>query len=203
MSCQLLSVLVTLSLWSVFGFAAGPTEAAQDGPTRWERVGRTDVHRGERRTSYPSITKVADGSLLVLFASQNAEQEKAGTGDLLRVRSSDAGKTWSQSRVVVQGKGCEPRAAGTLTTLKDGRIMAPFAEFRDAQATSTVRILTSSDDGKHWQVSDATFSIPLPDEMILAAGDGSNLEIRWAAIIHDHGLQSCTIMGNICRRSST
>ena len=161
MSCQLLSVLVTLSLWSVFGFAAGPAEAAQDGPTRWERVGRTDVHRGERRTSYPSITKVADGSLLVLFASQNAEQEKAGTGDLLLVRSSDAGKTWSQSRVVVQGKGCEPRAAGTLTTLKDGRIMAPFAEFRDAQATSTVRILTSSDDGKHWQVSDATFSIPL------------------------------------------
>ena len=159
---QLLSVLVTLSLWSVFGLAAGPAEAGgQDGPTQWERVGRTDVHRGERRTSYPSITKAADGSLLVLFASQNAEQEKAGTGDLLLVSSSDAGKTWSQSRVVVQGKGCEPRAAGTLTTLKDGRIMAPFAEFRDAQATSTVRILTSNDDGKHWQVSDATVSIPL------------------------------------------
>lgn len=150
-----------MSLWSVFGLAANPAEAGQDGPARWERVGRTDVHRGERRTSYPSITKVADGSLLVLFASQNAEQEKAGTGDLLLVRSSDAGKTWPQSRVVVQGKGCEPRAAGTLTTLKDGRIIVPFAEFRDAQATSTVRILTSNDDGKHWQVSDATVSIPL------------------------------------------
>ena len=161
MPCQLLLVLGRLSVWSVCVLAAGPAEADQDGPTRWERVGRTDVHRGERRTRYPSITKAADGSLLVLFTGQNAEQEKSGVGDLLLVRSTDAGETWSQPCVIVQGKGCEPRAVGTLTTLRGGRIIAPFAEFRDAQAASTVRILTSNDDGNHWQVSDATVSVPL------------------------------------------
>jgi len=176
------------------------SKAGQDAPTCWERIERVEVYNAPRRARYPSIARAADGSLLVLLSGQNAEQEKAGNGDLLLVRSTDNGHGWSEPRVVYQGKDCEPRAVGTMTRLADGRIIAPFAEFREAQAASTVRMLTSHDDGKSWQVSEPAATLPLawwaPCGKVIETADGtlvmpvygavSEAELR--ATIHHSGL---------------
>lgn len=198
MSCRVL--LVALSACAVFMPNVPPAVAGQNGPACWERVGRVAVYDAPRRARYPSIAKAADGTLLVLLTQQTAEQEAAGGGDLLLVRSSDDGKTWSPPQVVYQGKDCEPRAVGTMTALAHGRIIAPFAEMRDAQATCAVRILTSGDGGQSWQASDPAVTLPLAwwapcGKMIETAGGTLVMPVYGAlsradlkATIHNCGL---------------
>lgn len=175
-------------------------EAREEGLAQWERVQRVNVFNSPRRARYPSIARVANGSLLVLFTRQTATQEKDGLGDLLLVRSVDDGQTWLPPSVVYQGKDCEPRAVGTMTVLEDGRIIAPFTELRNAQTTSTVRILTTGDSGNNWQVIDPEVTIPLawwaPCGKMIETGNGTLVmpvygalsEADLKATIHNCGL---------------
>ena len=130
-------------------------------PYEWERTKRLTVNNSPRRARYPSITKAVDGSLLVLFTRQSAEQETVDQGELVWVRSTDKGETWSKAVSVFRGGKGVPRAVGTMVTLKSGRIIAPFAELGEAQATSKVHLLSSGDNGKNWQVSEVKAKIPL------------------------------------------
>ena len=143
---------------------------------RWERVQRVAVYNSPRRARYPSITRSADGSLLVLFTRQNLEEEEAGLGDLVLVRSADEGQSWSDGQVVLRGQAGEPRAVGTMTTLNSGRIIAPFTELNYSEGTSTVRLLTSDDGGRDWQVIDPDVTIPLswwaPCGKVIETADG-------------------------------
>jgi len=129
-----------------------------DRPFAWERVKRVAVYNSPWRARYPSITRADDGLLLVLFTRQSVEQEQAGLGDLVLVRSTDEGETWSEGQVVFSGEAGEPRAVGTMTALKNKRIIAPFAELDYSRVTSTVRLLTSDDGGKSWQLSNPVVS---------------------------------------------
>jgi len=143
----------------------------------WERAKRVTVYDSPRRARYPSITETRDGSLLVLLTRQTAEQEAAGLGDLVVVRSSDGGESWSQPTTVFEGRAGEPRAVGTMTTLKSGRIVAPFAELGDSQATSTVRLAASEDGGESWSVGVPNVTIPLtwwaPCGKVIETADGT------------------------------
>ena len=119
----------------------------------WERDTRSFVYLHERRTRYPSIARTKNGNLLGLFTRQTEEQENKGIGDLLLVRRSLDGKWWMRPEVVFEGLDGEPRAAGTMTTLSSGCIIAPFVLLRDADTTSELRVLISADDGESWFAS--------------------------------------------------
>ena len=124
----------------------------------------------------PSICKAADGLLLLLFTRHTHQQENEGLGDLLLVRSNDGGLTWSeQPELIYAGRNGEPLAVGTLTALSDGRMLAPFAELSDKQASSRVRILMSDDGGKTWRVDDPQVTVPLvwwaPSGRVVEADD--------------------------------
>ena len=127
----------------------------------WERTKRVTVVDAERRARYPSITRAKDGSFLVLFTRQNGEQEEANLGELALSRSIDKGDTWSEPSVIFKGETGEPRAVGTMTALKSGRIVAPFTELDRTRVTSKVRLLSSKDNGGSWQVSDVKADLPL------------------------------------------
>ena len=169
-------LLITLFVCTVFGLAARPATAGQDGPACWERVVRVAVYNAPRGARYPSIARATDGSLLVLFTRQTAEQEKAGRGDLVLVRSADGGKTWSEAKRVYQGKDGEPRAIGTMTVLKSGRILAPFAEWINGGTQSVLRVLVSGDDGENWSAVEPKTDSPLawlsPSGRLIETEDG-------------------------------
>jgi len=145
--------------------------------SEWERVKRVTVHNSPRRSRYPSIARAGDGALLVLFMRQTAEQETAGQGDLVLARSTDEGQSWSDAEIVYTGREGEPRAVGTITILNSGRIIAPFAEFGEAQTTSRFRLLSSEDNGKRWQVNDPSANVPLiwwaPCGRVIEISDGT------------------------------
>ena len=147
--------------------------------SEWERAKRVTVYNSPRRARYPSIMRAGGGALLVLFMRQTAEQEAAARGDLVLARSTDEGQTWSDGTVVFQSREGEPRAVGTMTILKSGQIIAPFAEFGEAQMTSRFRLLSSEDSGKNWQVNDPTENVPL----IWWAPCGRGIEISDDALV--------------------
>ena len=95
----------------------------------WQRDHRTVVHDSSWRARYPSIIRAADGSLLVLFTKMSHHQEDAESGDLVLVRSSDNGESWSNGRVVYQAHKGELRAMGTLTALRSDRIIYGTCQF--------------------------------------------------------------------------
>ena len=88
----------------------------------WERVERCIVAKSPQRDRYPSIVSNTDGVLLVLFTQQTPQQDRAGLGDLVLVSSTDEGKNWSKAEVVYRGEHGEPRAVGTMSVKKNGRI---------------------------------------------------------------------------------
>jgi len=142
----------------------------------WERVKRVEVYNSPLRARYPSIVRTTDDSLLVLFTRQLDEQEQAGLGDLVLVKSIDEGQTWSEGQVIFTGQAGEPRAVGTMTRLTTGQVIAPFAELNESQSTSTFFLLISDDSGKNWRVSNPEVSNPLiwwvPCGKVIEVGDG-------------------------------
>ena len=162
-------LLITISVYPLL-----PTKAAQ---IEWQRTHRVTVFDAPLEARYPSVTKVGNETLLVLFTRRNADQIAAGNGELVIVRSTDGGDTWSDPTVVVSVQGAEPRAVDTMTTLNNGTIIAPFYELRDDQKESTVKLLISPDDGQTWQVQPIRADVPLswwaPHGKILETSDGT------------------------------
>ena len=169
------AILTALSVVLAWGSSASGAKSS----SAWKRVKRVAVYTSPRRARYPSITTAADGSLLVLLTRQTVEQEKAGRGDLVVTRSADKGVTWSGGRVVFHGDVGEPHARGTMTTLKSGRIVAPFAEISASRGAprSTLRLLSSDDNGTTWQASALKVTSELtwlaPSGKVLESADGT------------------------------
>ena len=144
--------------------------------SEWERVKRVTVHNSPRRSRYPSIARAGDGALLVLFMRQTAEQETAGQGDLVLARSTDEGQSWSDAEIVYTGREGEPRAVGTMTILNSGRIIAPFAEFGEAQTTS--RFATTEFRRQRKTLAGERPKCKCPTDLVGALWE-SNRNIRW------------------------
>ena len=175
-------------------------DMTEDRAGQWERVSRVQVYNSPRRARYPSVAAQTDGSLLVLFTRQTGEQEAHETGDLLLVRSDDQGRTWSEPETVFEGRDGEPRANGTLTVLRDGRVLAPFAVLGPEQTTSAVRLLTLDGAGRDGQVSGVQADCPLawwaPCARVVETADGTLVmpvygaatDARLRATLHGCGL---------------
>ena len=161
---------------SVLAFSVATTTADNhlEQPSSWHRVKRVAAYKSPRRARYPSITTAKDGSLLVLLTKQTADEETAGHGSLVLVRSTDGGTTWSDGRTVYRGTYGQPRARGTLTRLQSGRIIAPFVEL--GEDTHTARMLSSTDNGNNWQVNELDATLPFawwtPSGKVLESSDG-------------------------------
>ena len=144
---------------------------------QWQREKRVALIDSDRRVRHPSIARVADRSLLVMYTRQNAEQEAAGVGEFVVTRSTDEGDGWSEGTVVFEASEGEPRASATMTALADGRVLAPFTELADQQQRSTVRLLESGDQGQTWAVRSVQVDLPLvwwaPSGRIVQASDGA------------------------------
>jgi len=183
----LLPLMVAFALmgWS-WSMHASPTTTAR---YEWQRVKRVEVFNSDRRARYPSITRAADGSLLVLFTQMTAEQETIGRGDLLLVRSTDGGQSWSDARVLFRGHRGEPRALGTMTALANGQLIAPFTELANAQTVSTVRLLTSSNNGNSWKDTKVNANVPLvwwaPCGKLIESADGTLVMAVYGAAVED------------------
>ncbi len=145
-------VLLTWFLASLF---------AVSGHAQWQRAKRVAVYRSPQRARYPALVKGLDGSLLVVFTRQTAEQEAKGHGDLMLMRSADQGQTWSPARIIHKSGLGEPRAAGTMTRLNSGDLILPVAVLQQRQTTSQVPVLTSADSGRSWKSLDTAFDVPL------------------------------------------
>ncbi|MBI3922835.1 MAG: exo-alpha-sialidase, partial [Armatimonadetes bacterium] len=144
----------------------------QAGSDTWQRDDRAIVYQHEGRARYPGVCRTPQGRMLILFTRQTEEQEKEETGDLIVLPRSPDGKWWIRPRVVFSGDGV-PRAAGTMTTLADGRIIAPFVLLCSADAESSLRVLESRDDGDTWTVGSPVEQKPLA----WAAPNGRPFEI--------------------------
>ena len=122
----------------------------------WQRGERVFAYLGENRTRYASVTRAQDGRVLILFTHQTQEQEEAGSGELWLLRRTRDGEWWEQPEPLYQGTVGEPRAYGTLTTLGSGRLIAPFVEVDDRDATGQMQLLASDDDGRTWDTAPLT-----------------------------------------------
>ena len=104
--------------------------AAAEQPTSddlWSRTKRVFTWDAPHRARYPSIERTVEGELIVLFTSISQEQEKTGVGELMLLRSSDDGGTWSDPVSVYVGQQGEPRSMGSLTRLPSS---GPYSEVK-------------------------------------------------------------------------
>ena len=158
----------------------------------WQRDSRTFVYLAERRARYASITRNAEGRLLVLFTHQTEEQEKNGSGDLFLVRRTKDGDWWFYPETIYEAREGEPRAYGTMTSLRSGKLIAPFAELDDRAGKSIVRILLSPDGGESWSAS-----APLATDPLVWAAP------YWPCLLTPAGLRPTVVVINGYRHHDT
>lgn len=120
----------------------------------WRRTGRVVACETPHRARYPSLARNAAGEVVLLFTQASREQEAAGRGDLMMIRSADGGATWSGPARVCEGTVGEPRTMGTLTRLSSNRLIAAVAEIGAATGPERIRLLVSDDDGRTWRAGE-------------------------------------------------
>ena len=121
----------------------------------WQRTHRVFAYESPRRARHPSLAENQAGDLILLFTRVTVDQEAAGVGDLMLIRSTDRGESWSAPKTIYPGKRGEPRTMGTLTNLAAGKLIAMATEKTgDADDDWQVRLLTSDDGGAHWKTTD-------------------------------------------------
>ena len=145
----------------------------------WSRTRRVFTWDAPHRARYPSMARSSEGELVILFTAVNQEQENAGVGELMSLRSSDDGQTWSDPTPVYTGQNGEPRSMGSLIQLPSGELMAVVSEMRKRPQPESVCVIRSKNGGVNWEVCDA-FSFPdvqwgCPHGPIIEAHDGTLL----------------------------
>ena len=121
----------------------------------WNRTHRVFAYEAPRRARYPSLALDQEGRLLLLLTQISQDQEQAGQGDVVMIRSADKGETWSAPTRIYEGKIGEPRTMGTLARLSSGKLLAVVAEFVRDGKPEQVRLLSSENGGESWEVSGA------------------------------------------------
>gem|GEM_PF-3347095 len=143
----------------------------------WDRVGRAAVCRCRGRGRYGSVAATAAGELLVLFTCGPETAGAAAAAELVLCRSGDGGRTWSAPLTVRREEGGEPRAAGTMTRLRSGTILAPYVLWPQQESPSVLHLLASEDGGLSWTVSKPISTTPCvwlqPTGRLLEEEDGT------------------------------
>ena len=145
--------ILTVAIASTFPAAAVTPQDLdlKSGGGLFARMWRASACVDTRNPRCPSIEKNGRGELLLMFACD------AQDGPILTIAySHDEGKTWSRPQPVYTPAEATPRALGTLTRLSSDRLLAPFDE-----GVGTLRLLSSTDDGDTWDLSEPVNCSPL------------------------------------------
>ena len=193
---------VSLAVWAgiLSGGSGGVEMKASD--DLWTRTHRVFACEAGHRARYPSIARNAAGELVVLFTQVSEEQESAGGGDVVMIRSGDRGETWSEAVRVYEGEAGEPRTMGSLTTLASGELLTVVTETGKDGGPVSVRMLRSGDGGRNWEAGEsgghagavdarphgrlvelADGTLIMPVYGVAGEGDGGKL---WAGIARSH-----------------
>lgn len=101
-----------------------------------------------RNTYFPSVAKLANGQLLVVYYDSPAHTSP--TGRIALVRSRDLGRTWSAPEIVVDTPLDDRDPSITVT--RRGRILLSYFVHDDnaVPSSSEVFVIRSDDDGATW-----------------------------------------------------
>ena len=139
----------------------------------WSRTHRVNAYDAPRRARYPSLARNSDGQFVLLFTSVTKEQEDNGVGDIMIIRSTDEGASWSSPEIVYPARDGIPTTAGSLTMLGSNKLVASLAELDKDSKAKSFRMLTSTDGGIAWDVG---APLNLPDVVKWACPYGQLIE---------------------------
>jgi hypothetical protein len=130
--------------------------------------------------AFPDVCRLQDGRLLCVFyagyghiALPNAKLPKGGC--IAASYSSDEGKTWSDSKIIIDTP-LDDRDA-SVVQLKDGRILCNFFTYqpKDGGVTTNTLLSESSDGGKTWSEPKILFTDTPTSQPIRVLSDGTLL----------------------------
>ena len=121
----------------------------QESHELWSRVKRVSAYDAPRRARYASLGRTVDDQIVCLFTRASEDQEAAGTGEIVSIRSADRGQNWTEPTTVYPGRAGEPRTMGTLATLSSDQLVAAVVEMGDGPRPQAVRLATSRDGGRN------------------------------------------------------
>lgn len=124
--------------------------ASQVVPGTGTNVGRPDVvvarQNGEYNTFFPTVERLRDGELVVVY--YESPEHMHHLGRIALVRSRDEGQTWSAPVVVVDRPGINHRDPSIIET-SHGTLIVSYYLFFDMRSLG-VFVLRSEDRGKTW-----------------------------------------------------
>ena len=155
-------------------------EAALPTVTVKDPLGAIEAH-GE---APPQLAADAGGGISVLYAvGKEVPGERFPRSALRFVRSTDAGRTWSDPRTVNDGAEFGSHNFHALTAAPDGTLLATWLDAR--RGKSGVWMSRSTDGGRSWETNRPIYSdptCPCCRTAVAVASDGS-IYVAWRAIL--------------------
>lgn len=94
---------------------------------------------------WPTVTKLANGEIFVLFNASTGHKANR----LVYTKSTDNGKTWSKPKLFIEGPEGYLDAAGMITQLSDGTLVA-WHDRRNREGKGEIWVSRSEDNGATW-----------------------------------------------------
>jgi sialidase-1 len=138
----------------------------------------------------PSLLVAANGDLLAFCEGRRNSAADSGDIDLLERRSTDGGRTWSQTQVVLDtgdntaGNPCPvvDRATGRIwlaLTCNPGSDAEKAIVAGTSSGTRTAWVMYSDDHGRSWSTArEITATAKRPDWTWYATGPGTGIQLR-------------------------
>jgi len=173
------ATLIAVGVLSGTGWCE-PSEGTGAG-NAWTRAKRMSIYDSQWHVRFPTLLGGPKGDIILLAARCSREQEEGGSEELVTLRSSDEGASWSEPEVLLAGKDCTLGAAGVLPS---GKIIGLLMEAR--RAVKDLRLITSDDGGRSWNVESVTLEFPL----ISVTPYGRILTVDRALVVPVYGIIS-------------
>jgi sialidase-1 len=156
-----------------------------------DSVHRTDLwvagEGGYHTYRIPALTVGRGGTLLAFCEGRKHSRADAGEIDLLLRRSTDGGRTWLPTQIVVTDPGFTCGNPAPVLDRDTGVIWLPFcknpadggeAQIRKGLAERTVWLTHSADDGATWtEPTEITFWVKRPDWTWYATGPCHGIQL--------------------------